>query len=62
MDRKDLMAMCAHLTVACMAMASDLEHLEGALAVALQDALASCEATQDAIQTVLLAQDDLGVK
>ncbi len=57
MERKDLVSLCGNLSVACMVMAANLELLQGELAVALADALASCEQTQSAIQTVLLVQD-----
>lgn len=57
MDRKDLVNLCGNLSVACMVMAANLERINGSLAVALQDALESCERTQAAIQTVMLVQD-----
>lgn len=57
MDRSDLVSLCGNLSVACMVMAANLERINGDLAVALQDALQSCEQTQSAIQTVLLVQD-----
>lgn len=57
MERKDLVSLCGNLSVACMVMAANLERIQGDLALAMQDALASCERTQSAIQTVLLVQD-----
>lgn len=57
MHNKDILSLMSNLSVACMVMASNLETMQGDLAVALADALASSEATMQALQTVMMVTD-----
>lgn len=57
MHKNDIINLMSNLSVACMVMGANLETLQGDLAIAIADALASSEATMQALQTVLMTGD-----
>lgn len=57
MQHKDIISLMSNLSVACMVMGANLETLQGDLALAIADALASSEATMQALQTLMMVSD-----